>query len=120
MANLSVCSTVIPDGVETTSGANLSVYPLATMVTNYLALVLTDSSLTCRTEDGQSSLVGSVENSTCDRISYSRLLALHDLSSGSYQCVFSLGLYPLPTCPFWMHLIHLLGIVTPFILSTSL
>jgi len=54
------------------------------MVTNYLALVLVEGSLTRWTEDGHSSLVGSVKNSTCDCMSYSSLPALHDLSSGSY------------------------------------
>jgi len=73
----------MPDGVETTSGVSSSVYPLTTMVTNYLALVLVEGSLTRWAEDGQSALVGSVENSACNCISYSGLPALHDLSSGS-------------------------------------
>ena len=85
MANLWVCASIIPGGVETTSGVSSSVYPLTTMVTNYLALVLVEGSLTRWTEDGQSSLVGSVENSTCNCMLYSGLPALHDLSSGSYQ-----------------------------------
>ena len=85
MANLSVCAFIIPDGVETTSGVSSSVYPLTTMVTNYLALMLTEGSLTRWTEEGHSSLVGSVENSVCNCIWYSGLPALHDLSSGSYQ-----------------------------------
>jgi len=55
MANLSVWASVTPDGVETTSGVGSSVYPLTTMVTNYLALLLVESGLTCWTEDGQSS-----------------------------------------------------------------
>ena len=59
-------------------------YELTTMATNYLALVLVEGSLTGWTEDGQSSLVGSVENSTCSCMLYSGLQALHDLSSGSY------------------------------------
>jgi len=80
IVNLSVCASVIPDGVETTSGVSSSVYPLTTMVTNYLASVLTEGSLTRWTEDGQSSLVGSVENSTRHTMSYSGLPALHDLS----------------------------------------
>ena len=84
MVNLSDCASVIPDSVETTSGVSLSVYPLTIMVTNYLALVLTERCLTRWTEDGHSSMVGSVENSVCDWISYSCLPALHDLSSGSY------------------------------------
>jgi len=66
MVNLSVCASVIPDGVETTSGVSSSVYPLTTMVMNYLAPVLIEGSLTRWTEDGHSSLVGSVENSTRD------------------------------------------------------
>jgi len=84
MVNLSVCAFIIPDGVETTSGVRLSVYPLTTMVTNYLAHVLMEGSLTRWTEEGQSPLVGSVENPLCDCISYSVVQALHDLSSGSY------------------------------------
>ena len=119
MVNLSVCATVIPDGVETTSGVSVSVYPLTTIVTNYLALGLTEGSLTRWTEDGQSSLVGSVENSSCNRMSYSSLLALHDSSLGSYLWVFSLGLHLVPACPLWMHPIQLLGIVTTFILYMS-
>jgi len=66
MANLSVCAPIIPDGVETTSGVSSSVYQLTTMVTNYLAPVLSEGTLTRWTEDGQSSLVGSVQNSTCN------------------------------------------------------
>jgi len=62
MANLSVCASVLTDGVETTSGVSSSVYLLTTMVTNYLAPVVAEGSLTHWTEDGQSSLVGSVEN----------------------------------------------------------
>ena len=84
MANLSVCAFVTPDGVETTSGVSSSVYPLTTMVTNHLALVLVEGSLTRWTEDGHSSLVGLDENSVYNCISYSGLPALHDLSSGSY------------------------------------
>jgi len=45
MANLSVCASIIPDGVETTSGVSPSVYPLTTMVTNYLAPVLVKGSV---------------------------------------------------------------------------
>jgi len=48
MANLSVCASVIPNSVETTSGVSSSVYPLTAMVTNYLALVLTEGSLHSR------------------------------------------------------------------------
>ena len=59
MVNLSVCTSIIPDGLETTSGVSSSVYPLTTMATNYLARVLVECSLTRWTEDGQSSLVGS-------------------------------------------------------------
>ena len=84
MANLSVCAFVITDGVETTSSVSASVYPLATFATNYLALVLVKSSLSHRTEDGLSSLAGSVENVTGNCISYSGLSALHDLFSGLY------------------------------------
>jgi len=116
MVNLSVCSSVIPDGVETTSGVSSSVYLLTTMVTNYLAPMLTEGSLTRWTKDGHSSLVGSVENLTRDCMSYSGLPALHDLSSGSYLWASFLGLHLLPTCPLWIHPIHLLGIVTSFIL----
>ena len=84
MANLSVCASIIPDGVDTTSGVSSSGYPLTTMVTNYLALVLTEGSLTLWREDCQSSLVGSVQNSTCNCMLYSGLPALYDLSLGSY------------------------------------
>ena len=84
MANISVCAFIIPGSVETMSGVRSSVYTLTTMVTNYLALVLVEGSLTHWTEDGQSSLVGFVENSTCNWILYSGLPALHDLFSGSY------------------------------------
>jgi len=94
--------------------------PLTTMVTSYLAPVLIEGSLTRWTEDGHSSLVGSVENSTCPCMSYSGLPALHDLSSGSYLWSSSLGLHLLPTCPLWMHPIHVLGIVTSFILYKTL
>ena len=92
MVNLSVCVSVIPEGLETTSGVNSSVYPLITMVTKYLATVLTEGSLTRWTEDGHSSLLGSVQNSTRDCISYSGLPALHDLSWESYLWAASLGL----------------------------
>jgi len=56
MANLSVCASIIPDAVETTSGVSSSVDPLTTMDTNYLALVLVAGSPTRWTEDGHSSL----------------------------------------------------------------
>jgi len=46
IVNLSVCAFVIPDGVETTSGVSSSVYPLMVVVTNCLALVLLQGSLT--------------------------------------------------------------------------
>jgi len=82
MVNLSVCASVIPDGLETTSGVSSSVYPLRTMVTSYLVPVLTQGSLIRWTEDGHSSLVGSVENSTRHCMSFSGLPALHDFSSG--------------------------------------
>jgi len=84
MANLSVDASVIPDGVETTSGVSSSVYLLTMIVTNCLAPMLTAGSLTRWIEDGQSSLVGSVKNSTCNRMPYSGLPALHDLSLRSY------------------------------------
>ena len=66
MANLSVCAAVIPDGVEATSGVSSSIHPLTTMITSYLAPVLISGSLTGWTEDGRSSLVCSVDNSTCN------------------------------------------------------
>jgi len=75
-------------------------YPLTAMITNYLAPVLYKYSLTRRTEDGHSALVGSGENLTSNLMSYSCLPALLDLSSGSHLEVFSLTLYPLPTRPF--------------------
>ena len=62
MANLSVWASVIPDGMETTSGVSSSVYSLTTIGTNYLAPMLTRGSLTGWRADGQSSLIGSVEN----------------------------------------------------------
>jgi len=83
MADLSVCTSVNPDGVETTSGVSSSVYPLTTMVRNYVPPLLTEGSLTRWTEDSESALVGSIENSTYNRMLYSDLSALHDLSSGS-------------------------------------
>ena len=46
MVKLSVCPSVIPDGVETTSGVRSSLDPLTTMLKNYLAPVLTEGSLT--------------------------------------------------------------------------
>jgi len=111
---------IIPDGVETTSGVSLSVYPLTAIITNYLAPVLYKGSLTRQTEDGYSSLVGSIENSTCNSMLYSCLPALLDLSSGSQLWVSSLGLHPLPPCPFLSHPLQLLGIVTFFIPYPSL
>jgi len=48
MAYLSVCSSVIPDGVETTSGVSSFIYPLTAVVTNYLAPVLLGGTLTAR------------------------------------------------------------------------
>jgi len=112
MANLSVSAAVIPDGVETRSGVSSSVNRLTTMVTNYLAPILSQGSLTPWTEVGQSSLVGSVENLASNRIPYSVLPALQDLFSGSYLSAFSLRLHLVPTCPLWMHPIHLLAIVS--------
>jgi len=119
MANFAVCASVIPEGVETTSGVSSCAYPLTTMFTSYLALVFVVSSLSRRTEEGQSSLVGSVENSTGNHMLYSGLPALYDLSSGSYQWASSHRLHLLPTCPLWMYPIHLVGIVTCFILYSS-
>ena len=37
MVNVLACASVIPDGVETTSGVSVSVYLLTALVTNYLA-----------------------------------------------------------------------------------
>jgi len=45
MVNLSVCASVIPDAVETRSGVSPSVYPLAILVTNYLASIVRGGSL---------------------------------------------------------------------------
>jgi len=120
MANLSVGASGIPDGVETTSGVSSSVYLLTTIVMNYVGLVLVEGSLTRQTEDGRSSLVGSVENLTWNCIWYYGLPASNNWSSGSYPQAFPLGLHHLPTCPLWMHPIHLLGIVTSFIPYMSL
>jgi len=120
MANLWGCATVIPDGVESMSGVSSSVYRLTTMITQIFAPVLTKGSLTQWTEECQSSLVGSVENWPGTSMLYSGFLTLHDLSSGSYLGVFSLGLDLLLTCPSWMHPIYLMGIVTSFIVYTSL
>ena len=106
MAKVAVCASLILDGVETTSGVRLAVYPLTTMITNYVASMPTNGSLSRWSEDGQSALIGSVENSSCNRMPYSGLPALHYLSSGWYLCVLSLGLHPLPACPLWMHPIH--------------
>jgi len=120
MANLSVCASVILEGVETTSGVSSSVYLLRKMVTNDLTLVFTEGSSTRGTEDRQSPWVGSVKNSTKNCMLYSCLPALYDLFSGSYLYAFSLGLHLLPTCPLWIHPIHLLGIDTSFIPHTTL
>jgi len=90
MANLSVCASVIPDRVLATLGVSSSVYLLTTRVTNYVAPVFSEGSLTRWTEDGQSSLVGSVENSTCNCMLYSGLPASHNLSSGWCLWGFSL------------------------------
>jgi len=84
MVNLSVCAPVIPDGVETMSGVSSSIYSLAAMIKNYLALVLYKGSLTGLTGDGHSSLGGSVENLSCDGKTYSCLAPLYHLSSGSH------------------------------------
>jgi len=115
MANLSVCAFIIPEGVEATSRVSPSVYPLTRMVTNYLALMLVEGSLTRWTEDGHASSVGAVENSTCDCMFYSGLPPLHDSSPGSCLLAFSLRLHLLQTCPLWMLPMHLLGIVTLYV-----
>jgi len=115
MVNLSVWAPVIPDGVETTLDVSSSAYVLTTMITNYLAPVLYQGSLTYRTEDGQSSLVGCVENLSCNCVSYSCDPALHDMPSGLCLLVFSLGLHPWLTHLFWICPIQLLVIVTSFI-----
>jgi len=120
MVNLLAWPPIIPDGVEITSGVSSSVCTLTAMVTNYLAVVLYEGSPTCQRENGHSSLVGSMENSTCVRRLHSCLAAIHDLSLGSDLWVFSLGLHPLPTRPFWSHLLQLLCIVTSFMPYTSL
>jgi len=44
MTNVLANASVIPHGVETMSGARLTVYPLTAMVTNYLATVVTGGS----------------------------------------------------------------------------
>jgi len=66
IVNFSVCALIIPDSVETMSGVGSSVYLLTAMIKNYLAPVIYKGSLTRQTDDGHSSLVGSVEISTCD------------------------------------------------------
>jgi len=88
MAKISVCASVIPEGVETPSGVTPSVYWWTALVTNYLAPVVSGGSLTHYTEDGPSSLVASIENLASDCMLYSGLLALHDLSSGSHRRLF--------------------------------
>jgi len=115
MVYLSIWAPIIPDGVKTLSGVCPSVYPSTPMITNYLAPVLHEGSLTRQSEDGHSSLVGSVESLSCDRRSYSCLPALHDRFLGSHLWVFPLRLHPLPTRPFWIHPMQLLGIVTTLI-----
>jgi len=80
MANLSVCASVIPDGVEITSGVSSSVYPLRAMITNYLAPVLTQGSLTCWTEEGQSSLVWLVPSRIRHASAY-RILVFRDYTT---------------------------------------
>jgi len=62
MANLPVWAAVVPNGVETTSGVSSSIDPLTTMVMNDLGPMFTEGSLTRWSEDGQCSLVDSVEN----------------------------------------------------------
>ena len=46
MANLSGYTSIIPDGVETTSGVSPSVYPLTALVTNHLAPLVSGGTLT--------------------------------------------------------------------------
>ena len=98
MVNLSVYARVIPDSVKTTTGGSLSVYLLTAMTANYVAPRLHEGSLTRRTEDGHSSLVGSVKNLVGDHILYSSLPELQE-STGSHLWVCSLGLHLIPTCP---------------------
>jgi len=81
MANLSVCASIILDGGETRSSVSTSLYPLTMKVTYYLAPFLTEGSSTRWTEDGQPSLVGSIENLAFNSMSDSALPAFHDLSS---------------------------------------
>ena len=102
------------------SRVSSSVYPLTAMFTNCLACVLHEGGLTHYTEEGHASLVGSIHNLSCNHMSYSCLLALDDLYSGSQLWVFSLGLHVLPTCPLSIHPIRLLDIVTSFIPYASL
>jgi len=45
MADLSVCASFIPGGVETMSGVSSSFYPLIIMDMSYLALMLAEGSL---------------------------------------------------------------------------
>jgi len=78
MVNLLAWPPIIPDGVEITSGVSLSVCTLTSMITNYLASVLYEGSPTCQRENGHSSLVGSMENSTCVRRLHSCLAAIYD------------------------------------------
>jgi len=82
MANFSVCASVIPDGVETTSGVSSSVYPLTTMVTNYLTPVLTEGSLTRWTEDGQANLLWLVPSRILHATAY-RILVFRNYTSCS-------------------------------------
>ena len=90
IANLSVFASIIPDGVEARSDVSSSVYPLTTMVTNYLALVLVEGSLTRWTEDGNSSL-------GWFRREFGMQLHLVFLSSGITRLV--LGIVPIGFSP---------------------
>jgi len=91
MANLSVCGSVIPGSVETNSSSvSSSVYPLTTMIINYLATVLTEGSLTRWTEDGHSAF-------SWFRREFDLQLHVVFWSSGIIPLV--LGIVPIGFCP---------------------
>jgi len=119
MAKVAVCASIITDGMETTSGVSSSVYPLTTMITNYHAPVLTEGSLTRWTEDGQSSglVLSRIRNAPASRI----LVLRHYTTCPEDRTYgfFFLGPRLLPTCHSSMHPIHLVGIVTSFLLYIS-
>ena len=77
--------------------------------TSYRDHVTSTMLLTLQTEDGQSSLIGSVENSIRNCIWYSRSPALHDLSWGSSLSLFSSRLHLIPICLLWIPPIHFTG-----------